>query len=48
MILKIDLEKAYDRLQWSFLFECLTLTQFPPILIDHTKQCLKSISMRIL
>ena len=39
MALKIDLEKAFDRLEWSFVREVLVHFNFPPTLIalimDH-------------
>lgn len=33
-ILKVDLEKAYDRVDWDFLKQVLKFTGFAPILID--------------
>ena len=32
--LKLDLEKAYDRLKWSFIQETLEFLQNPPRLIQ--------------
>lgn len=33
MVMKIDLEKAYDRLEWSFIKEVLDVANSPPDLI---------------
>lgn len=30
IILKLDFEKAYDKVNWSFLFQCLTTRGFCP------------------
>jgi len=36
MVIKIDLEKAYDRLKWSFIRETLTNIGLPQQFIDIT------------
>ena len=35
MAIKIDLEKAYDRLEWHFIKDVLELYRLPPSLIDR-------------
>ncbi|GLT32300.1 hypothetical protein SLA2020_069760 [Shorea laevis] len=47
MIIKIDLEKAYDRLEWSFVREALIFFNFPPILISIIMSCLSSADFAI-
>ena len=39
MVLKVDLEKAYDRVRWDFLLETLTLAGHPPNLVKVIMQC---------
>ncbi|KDP39672.1 hypothetical protein JCGZ_02692 [Jatropha curcas] len=48
MILKIDLEKAYDRLRWSFIEDSLRLAGFPEPWISIIMKCLEACSMRVL
>jgi hypothetical protein len=49
MVIKIDLEKAYDRLKRSFINETLTNIELPQQFIDITLQFISnSPSMRIL
>lgn len=40
VILKIDLEKAYDRLKWSFIEETLHLTGIPETLVQPLMKCI--------
>jgi hypothetical protein len=48
MSIKIDLEKAYDRLNWNFVEKCLTDCKFPPKLINIIHHCITSPSYKIL
>lgn len=45
MAIKMDLEKAYDRLKLSFIFETLQLAGFPSPLINIIMECISSVSM---
>jgi hypothetical protein len=47
-ILKIDLEKAYDRLEWSFIHKVLLYFNFPTKLVDLILKCVSSSSISIL
>lgn len=48
MAIKIDLEKAYDHLEWSFIRDILTLFKFPNQLISLIMSCVSSSSVSIL
>ncbi|XP_070026098.1 secreted RxLR effector protein 78-like [Nicotiana sylvestris] len=48
MILKVDLEKAFDRLEWSFIKECLLFFNFPIKLTTLIMSCLTTTSISIL
>ena len=39
-MLKIDLEKAYDRIEWSFIREVLILFKFPMSLVNLILECI--------
>jgi hypothetical protein len=47
MILKIDLEKAYDRIEWEFIRETLALLNLPMQIQNLVHQCISSASMSI-
>ena len=48
MAIKIDLEKAYDRLNWIFIHETLMKLSFPFYLVYLIMECITSNSMNIL
>ena len=48
MGLKIDMEKAYDRLEWCFLEKVLQGFGFPNIWIQWAMQCVITTSFSIL
>lgn len=48
MAIKIDLEKAYDRLQWHFVRDMLHLYKFPKSLTKLILSCVSSSSISIL
>lgn len=48
MEIMIDLEKAYDRLEWGFIRDPLNLFQFPSQLVSLIMSCVSSSSILIL
>ena len=48
MGLKIDMEKAYDRLEWNFLLSVLKCFGFPSIWIQWVMRCVTTPSFSIL
>ena len=48
MAVKLDLEKAYDRLEWSFIHKVLQTFHLPPILIKIIMSCVASSNIAIL
>jgi hypothetical protein len=48
LILKLDLEKAYDHLEWGFIREVLTFFKFPPPFVDLVLECVTTSSFSIL
>lgn len=48
MALKIDLEKAYDNLEWSFIRDMLIRFNFPLDIIDIIMSCIFTVSTSIL
>lgn len=48
MAVKIDLEKAYDRLNWEFIRDTLQDIGLPEGFINLTWECISSVRMRVL
>ena len=48
MAIKVDLEKAYDRLRWAFFEEMLEVVRIPEKLRKVIMLCITSSSMRMI
>ncbi|CAN1315043.1 Transposon TX1 uncharacterized 149 kDa protein [Linum perenne] len=48
MALKVDMEKAYDRVEWDFLFPLLHALGFDPAWISLVHECLVSTTMKVI
>ena len=48
MAIKIDLEKAYDKLEWGFILDMLARFNFPSNLLDLIMSCISSMSTSLL
>uniref|UniRef100_A0A2N9J763 CCHC-type domain-containing protein n=1 Tax=Fagus sylvatica TaxID=28930 RepID=A0A2N9J763_FAGSY len=48
LVLKLDLEKAYDRLEWSFIREVLNFFKFPSSFMNLVLECPMGIALRTL
>ena len=48
MAIKLDLEKAYDRLEWNFIHKVLHAFHFPPKLTRIIISCISSTDISIL
>jgi len=47
MAIKIDLEKAYDRLRWQFIQETLLEARLPQLMVDVILNCISLTSFNI-
>ena len=48
MALKIDLEKAYDKLEWSFIRDMMIRANFPEDLVELIMSCVSTILTKIM
>ena len=48
MVIKLDLEKAYDRMRWEFIQDTLLQMRLPSQLIAMIMHCVSSCSLNIL
>jgi hypothetical protein len=48
MAIKIDMEKAFDRMEWDFLLVIMAKLGFHPIWINWIRVCISSTSFSIL
>lgn len=47
MVMKINLEKAYDRVDWTFMREVLTVTSFAKEFQEFIMNIVTSTSLRV-
>ncbi|KAM6574657.1 hypothetical protein CsatA_022984 [Cannabis sativa] len=48
MLIKIDLEKAYDKMSWEFVIHVLGMMGFPSMFIDWIKKCISVSTIKVL
>ncbi|KAF7815200.1 reverse transcriptase [Senna tora] len=48
MIIKLDLEKAFDKISWPFILSTLSHLNFPPHLVNLINSCISSVKHRVL
>ena len=46
--MKLDMKKAYDRLEWDFIRKCLLELGFHPQWISWIMECISSVSYSLL
>ncbi|CAN1253995.1 Transposon TX1 uncharacterized 149 kDa protein [Linum perenne] len=47
MALKLDMEKAYDRVEWDFLFQALSQLGFHPHFVKLIQECVTTVSYTV-
>jgi len=48
MMIKVDLEKAYDRLKWDFIYTTMKYIVLPENITNMVRHCISSSRMRVL
>lgn len=48
MVLKLDISKAYDRVNWNFLFKVLKAMGFEDKLIKLIRECISTVTYVVL
>lgn len=48
MVLKLDMSKSYDRIEWGFIIEVLISTGFPRNMVNLMRNCISSITYKVL
>ncbi|KAM1803504.1 hypothetical protein ACFX12_029481 [Malus domestica] len=48
MAIKLDMAKAYDRVEWDFLLSMMTKSGFAPMFCNRVKECISTVSFSIL
>ncbi|CAN6583607.1 unnamed protein product [Malus baccata var. baccata] len=48
MAIKLDMAKAYDRVEWEFLLGMMASLGFPPLFCSWIKECISTVSFSVL